>query len=73
MLLKLGGLSSPLVRLNATLSLRYSLDHNRTPSAVGIAIVRPYLTLSRIHAQVGSLDRPDLKPFGRLNPAVMLL
>ena len=50
-------LSGPLNRLNAILSLLHPLDRYRTASAIGSAIVRPYLALSRIHAQVGVLDR----------------
>ena len=37
-------------------------------------IVRPYLALSRIHAQVGSLNQlPHLKPLRRLNCAIVAL
>ena len=45
-------LSGPLNRLNAILSLLQPLDRYRTPSAIGSAIGRPYLALSRIHAQL---------------------
>ena len=44
------GLSGPLNRLNAILSLLQSLDRYRTLSAVGSAIGRPYLALFRIPA-----------------------
>ena len=50
-------LSGPLNRLNAILSLLQPLDRYRTPSAIGSAIGRPYLALSRIHVQVGVLNR----------------
>ena len=49
------GLSGPLNRLNAILSLLQPLDRYRAPSAIESAIGRPYLALSRIHAQVGVL------------------
>ena len=58
-------LSGPLDRLNAILSLLQPLDHYRTPSATGRAIGRPYLALSRIHMQVGVLNR--------LNRAIVVL
>ena len=48
------GLSGPLHRLNAILSLLHPLDRYRTSSAIGSAIGRP---LSRIQAQVGVLNR----------------
>ena len=57
-------LSVPLDRLNAILSLLQPLDRYRTPSAIGSAIGRPYLALSRIHAQAGVLDRLVLKRLG---------
>ena len=50
-------LSGPLNRLNAILSLLHPLDRYRTPSAIGNAIGRPYLALSRIQTQVGVLNR----------------
>ena len=50
------GLSGPLNRLNALLSLLHPLDRYRTPSAIGSAIGRRYLALSRIQTQVGVLD-----------------
>ena len=49
-------LSGPLKRLNAILSLLQPLDHYRTPSAIGSAIGRLYLALSRIHAQAEVLN-----------------
>ena len=49
-------LSGPLNRLNAILSLLHPLACYRTPSAIGSAIGRPHLALSRMHAQVGVLD-----------------
>ena len=57
-------LSGPLNRLNAILSLLQSLDRYRTHSAIGNAIGRPYLALSRIHAQVGFLNRLVLNRVG---------
>ena len=50
-------LSGPLNRLNAILSLLQPLDRYRTHSAIGSAIGRPYLALSRIQTQVGVLNR----------------
>ena len=47
-------LSGPLNRLNAIPSLLQPLDRYRTPYAMGSAIGRPYLALSRIHTQVES-------------------
>ena len=57
-------LSGPLNRLNAILSLLQPLDHYRTISAMGSAIGRPYLALSRIHAQAGALNRLVLNRLG---------
>ena len=56
-------LSGPLNRLNAILSLLQPLDRYRAPSAIGSAIGRPYLALSRFHAQVGALNRLVLNRF----------
>ena len=56
-------LSGPLNRLNAILSLLQPLDSYRAPSAIGSAIGRPYLALSRFHAQVGALNRLVLNRF----------
>ena len=65
-------LTGPLNRLNATLSLRYPLDRNRTPSAIGSAIVWPYLTVSCIHT--GRITRPrHPKPLRRLNRVIVVL
>ena len=64
-------LSGPLNRLNAILSLLRPLDSYRTPSAIGSAIGRPYLALSRIHAQRGSSQPPRSKPLGGLNRAIV--
>ena len=50
-------LSGPLNRLNATPSLLQPLDRYRTPSAIRSAIGGAYLALSRIHTQVGVLNR----------------
>ena len=50
-------LSGPLNRLNAIPSLLHPLDGYRTPSAIGSAIGRPYLALSRFRAQLGVLNR----------------
>ena len=57
-------LSGPLNRLNAILSLIQPLDRYRTPSAIGIAIGRPYLALARIQTQVGVLNRLVLNRLG---------
>ena len=43
-------------RLNAILSLLHPLDRYRAPSAIRLG--GPYLALSRIHTQVGVLNRP---------------
>ena len=56
-------LVAPLKPLNAILSLLHHLDHQRTPSAIGTAIVMPYLALSRIDMQVGVLNRLVLNHF----------
>ena len=56
-------LSGPLNRLNAILSLLQPLDRYRAPSAIGSAIGRPYLALSRFHAKVGALNRLVLNRF----------
>ena len=56
--------SGHLNRLNAKLSLLHPLDRYRTPIAIGSEIGRPYLSLPRIHAQVGSLNRLILNRFG---------
>ena len=55
------GLSGPLDRLNARLSLLQPLDRYRARSAIGSAIGRP---LSRIPAQVGVLNRLVLNRLG---------
>ena len=54
----------PLNLLNAMLSLRHPLDRYRTPSAIGSAIGRAYLALSRIHTQVGVLNRLAVNRLG---------
>ena len=56
-------LSGPLDRLNAILSLLQPLDRYRAPSAIGTAIGRHDLALSRFHAQVGALNRLVLNRF----------
>ena len=53
---------APLVAPSTGLMLHYLCL--RTPSAIGSAIGRPYLALSRIHAQVGVLDRLVLNRLG---------
>ena len=53
-------LSDPLNQLNAILPLL----HYRALSAIESAIGRPYLVLSRIHAQVGVLNRLVLNRLG---------
>ena len=60
----MGELSGPLDRLNAILSLLQPLDRYRAPSAIESAIGKPYLALSRIHAQVGVLNRLVLNRLG---------
>ena len=60
-------LSGPLNRLNAILSLLQPLDRYRTHSAIGSATGRPYLALSRMHAQVGVLNRLVLNRLGGSN------
>ena len=59
------GLSGPLNRLNAMLSLLHPLDRYRTPFAIGSAIGRPYLALSRFRAQLGTLNCLVLKKLVR--------
>ena len=59
-----GKLSGPLNWLNAALSLLQPLDCCRTPSAIGSAIWGPCLALSRIHTQVGALNRLVLNRLG---------
>ena len=54
----------PLNRLTAILSLLQPLDRYRAPSAIESAIGRPYLALSRIHAQAGALNRLVLNRLG---------
>ena len=49
-------LSGVLNLLNAIVSLLQLLDRYRNPSAIGSAIGKPYVALSRIHAQVGVLS-----------------
>ena len=58
-----GEKSGPLNRLNAIISLLQPLDRYRAPSAIGSAIGRPYLALSRFHAQVKALNRLVLNRF----------
>ena len=50
-------LSGPLSQFNAMVSPLQPLGRYRTPSAIGSAIGRPYLALSRIHTQAGILNR----------------
>ena len=54
-----GKLSGPLNRLNCY----QPLDRYRAPSAIGSAIGRPYLALSRFHTQVKALNRLVLNRF----------
>ena len=56
-------LSGPLNRLNAILSLLQPLDRYRATSAIGSAIRRRCLALSRVHDQVGALNRLVLNRF----------
>ena len=57
-------LTGPHIRLNAILSLLQPLDRYRNLSAIRSVIARPYLALSRIHAQVGVLNRLVLNRLG---------
>ena len=58
-------LSAPLNQLNAILALQlHPLDRYRALSAMESAIGRPYLALSRIHAQAGALNRLVLNRLG---------
>ena len=66
-------LSGPLNRLNAILSLLQPLDRYRAPSAIGSAIGRPYLALSRFHTQAKALNRLVLNRLGGLNRAIVVL
>ena len=50
--------------LDAILPLHWPLDCYRAPSAIESAIARPYLALSRIHAQVIALSRLALNRIG---------
>ena len=62
----------PLDRLNAILSLLQPLDRYRTPSAMGRAIGRAYLALSRFRAQLGALNRLVLNRLGGSTAIVAL-
>ena len=66
-------LSGPLNRLNAILSLLQPLDRYRAPSAIGSAIGRAYLALSRFRVQLGVLNPPCSKPLRGLNRAIVAL
>ena len=57
-------LSGPLNQLNAILSPLQPLDRYRAPSAIGSAIGRPFLALSRVCAQLGVLNPPVLNRLG---------
>ena len=57
-------LSGPLNRMNAILSVLQPLDRYRIPAAIGNAIGRPYLALSRFRAQLGVLNRLVLNRSG---------
>ena len=65
------GLSGPLNRLNAILSLLQPLDRFWNPPAIGSAIGRPLLALSRIQTQVGVLNRTVLNRSGGLKCAIV--
>ena len=58
------GLSGPLNRLNAILSLLHHLDRYRTPSAIGRAIGRPLSRPISHPTQVGVLNRLVLNRLG---------
>ena len=67
------GLSGPLDRLNAILSLLQPLDRYRTPSAIGSAIGRP-LSRPISYPGTGGSPRPHRsKPLGGLNRAIVAL
>ena len=67
------GLSGPLNRLNAILSLLHPLDRYRTPSAIGNAIGRP-LSRPISHPNTGGSPQPPRsKPLGGLNRAIVAL
>ena len=68
-----GILSGPLDRLNAILSLLQPLDRYRAPSAIGSAIGRPYLALSRFPRAAKSSQPPRSKPLRGLNRAIVAL
>ena len=57
-------LRGPRNRLNAIFSLLRPLDGSRTPSTIETANGRSYLALSRIHTQVGLLNRLALNHLG---------
>ena len=59
-------------RLNPILSLLQPLDRCRTPSAIGSAIGRPSLAVSRIHTGRSS-QPPHSKPLMGLNRAIVAL
>ena len=70
------GLSGPLNRLSAILSLLQPLDRYRIPPAMGSAIGRPYLALSCpiSHPRPGrSSQPPRSKPLRGLNRAIVVL
>ena len=67
------GLSGPLDRLNAILSLLQPLDRYRAPSAIGSAIRRP-LSRPISHPRTGrSPQPPRSKPLRGLNRAIVAL
>ena len=67
------GLSGPLDRLNAILSLLQPLDRYRAPSAIGSAIGRP-LSRPISHPRTGrSPQPPRSKPLRGLNRAIVAL
>ena len=62
------GLSGPLNRFNAILSLLHPLDRYRTPSAIGSAIGRP-LSRPISHPNTGGSPQPPRsKPLGGAQP-----
>ena len=55
------------------LTALHPLDRYGTASAIGSAIVRPYLALSCIHTQVGVINRLDLNQLGGSTPTIVVL
>ena len=66
------GLSGPLNKLNAILSLLHPLDRYRNPSAIGSAIGKP-LSRPISHPNAGGSPQPPRsKPLGGLDRAIVV-